>query len=100
MMILPPRPVRLRISFLSTLSPKEGTAAGSWVAFLKSHVCALVAAGFRPEGRIMKILHYVFGKLIMVAIACSFAASAPIRAQEASLTRAWRASGDNASVWL
>jgi hypothetical protein len=30
----------------------------------------------------MKILNYVSGKLIMVAIACSFAASAPIQAQE------------------
>jgi hypothetical protein len=30
----------------------------------------------------MKILNYVSGKLIMVAIACSFAASTPIRAQQ------------------
>ena len=31
----------------------------------------------------MKILNYVSGKLIMVAIACSFAASTPIQAREA-----------------
>jgi hypothetical protein len=30
----------------------------------------------------MKILNYVSGKLIMVAIACSFAASPPIQAQQ------------------
>jgi hypothetical protein len=30
----------------------------------------------------MKILNYVSGKLIMVAIACSFAASIPIQAQQ------------------
>ena len=30
----------------------------------------------------MKILNYVAGKLIMVAIACSFAASIPIQAQQ------------------
>src|SRR6185437_14292744 len=30
----------------------------------------------------MKILNYVSGKLIMVAIACSFAASTPIQAQQ------------------
>ena len=30
----------------------------------------------------MKILNHVSGKLIMVAIACSFAASAPIQAQQ------------------
>src|SRR5947209_18950204 len=31
----------------------------------------------------MKILNYVSGKLVMVAIACSFAASTPIQAREA-----------------
>src|SRR5438034_10514376 len=31
----------------------------------------------------MKILHYLSGKLIMVAIACSFAASTPIQARVA-----------------
>jgi hypothetical protein len=30
----------------------------------------------------MKMLHYFFGKLIVVAIACSFAASPPIQARE------------------
>ena len=30
----------------------------------------------------MKILNYISGKLIMVALACSFAASTPIQAQQ------------------
>jgi hypothetical protein len=36
----------------------------------------------------MKILSYVSGKLIMVAIACSFAASTPIQARDAKLNSA------------
>ena len=31
----------------------------------------------------MRISRYIFGKLIMISIACSFAASTPIQAQEA-----------------
>jgi hypothetical protein len=46
----------------------------------------------------MKILNYVSGKLIMVAIACSFAASAPIQAQEARSNSAPAPSGDNARL--
>ena len=40
----------------------------------------------------MKILHCVSIKLVMIAIACSFAASAPIQAQEPKVNSA---SGDN-----
>ena len=32
----------------------------------------------------MKLLHYISGKLIVLAIACSFPASAPIQGQEAT----------------
>src|SRR6266404_3227172 len=46
----------------------------------------------------MKILNYVSGKLIMVAIACSFAASAPIQAREARSNSASARSEDNARL--
>jgi hypothetical protein len=46
----------------------------------------------------MKILHYVSGKLIMVAIACSFAASTPIQAREARSNSASARSGGNARL--
>jgi hypothetical protein len=43
----------------------------------------------------MKILNYVSGKLIMVAIACSFAASTPMQAREArSNSASARSEGD------
>ena len=45
----------------------------------------------------MKMLHYVSG-LIMVAIACSFAASTRIQAQEARSNSASISSGDNARL--
>ncbi len=45
----------------------------------------------------MKILGRRFGRLIMVAIACSFTASTPIQAQEAS-DSASASSGDNARL--
>ena len=43
----------------------------------------------------MKILHYVFVKLVMIAIACSFAANTVIQAQEPDENSA---SGDNARL--
>jgi hypothetical protein len=46
----------------------------------------------------MKILNYVSGKLIMVAIACSFAASTPIQAREARSNSASARSDDNARL--
>ena len=46
----------------------------------------------------MKILNYVSGKLIMVAIACSFAASAPIQAREARSNSASVRSDENARL--
>jgi hypothetical protein len=46
----------------------------------------------------MKILNYVSGKLIMVAIACSFAASPPIQAREARSNFASARSEDDARL--
>jgi hypothetical protein len=47
----------------------------------------------------MKISHYISSRVITVAIACSFAASAPIRAQEeAAPDSASARSGDNARL--
>src|SRR5438309_6689492 len=46
----------------------------------------------------MKILNYVSGKLILVAIACSFAASTPIQAREARSNSASARSDDNARL--
>ena len=46
----------------------------------------------------MKILNHVLGKLIMVAIACSFAASTPIQAREARSNSASARSDDNARL--
>src|SRR6266566_7071388 len=46
----------------------------------------------------MKILNYVSGKLIMVAIACSFAASTPIQAGEARSGSASGRSEDDARL--
>jgi hypothetical protein len=46
----------------------------------------------------MKILNYVSGKLIMVAIACSFAASTPIQAREARSYSASARSEDDARL--
>jgi hypothetical protein len=46
----------------------------------------------------MKILNHVSGKLIMVAIACSFAASTPIQARVAGSNSAPAPSGDNARL--
>jgi hypothetical protein len=46
----------------------------------------------------MKILNYVSLKLIMVAIACSFAASPPLQAREARLNSASARSEDNARL--
>ena len=46
----------------------------------------------------MKILRSISGRLIMVAIACSFAASTPIQAQEAKSESASASSGDNARL--
>src|SRR6266403_3128994 len=46
----------------------------------------------------MKILNYVSGKLIIVAIACGFAASAPIQAREARSNSASARSEDNARL--
>jgi len=46
----------------------------------------------------MKILNYVSGKLIMVAIACSFAASAPIQAGEGRSNPASARSDGNARL--
>jgi hypothetical protein len=46
----------------------------------------------------MKILRYVFHKLAMVVVACAFAASTPIRAQEAKSDSASAGSGDNARL--
>ena len=42
-----------------------------------------------------KVLRYVSGKLIILAIACSFAASTPIRAEEAKSKSASASSSDN-----
>jgi len=46
----------------------------------------------------MKVLRYVSGKLIALAIACSFAASAPIQAQEEATSELVSSSGDNARL--
>ena len=46
----------------------------------------------------MKILNYVSGKLIMVAIACSFAASTPTQAREARSNSAPARSVDDARL--
>jgi hypothetical protein len=46
----------------------------------------------------MKILNYVSPKLIMIAITCSFAASAPLQAREARLNSASARSGDGARL--
>jgi hypothetical protein len=46
----------------------------------------------------MKILNCISGKLIMVAIACSFAASTPIRAQEVRSNSALARSDDDAHL--
>jgi len=46
----------------------------------------------------MKILNYVSLKLIMIAIACSFAASTPLQAGEARLNSASARSEDNARL--
>jgi hypothetical protein len=46
----------------------------------------------------MKILHYVSGKLIMVAIACSFAASTPIQARVVRSSSASARSEDDARL--
>jgi len=46
----------------------------------------------------MKTLSYVSGKLIMVAIACSFAASTPIQAREARSNSVSPGSDDNARL--
>jgi len=46
----------------------------------------------------MKTFRYVFGKLIILAIACSFAASTPIQAQEAKSDSAAASSSDNARL--
>src|SRR5436305_15315396 len=46
----------------------------------------------------MKILNHVSGKLIMVAIACSFAASTPIQARVARSNSAQARSEDDARV--
>ena len=47
---------------------------------------------------IMKILNYVSRKLIMIAIACSFAASTPLQAGEARLNSASASSEDGARL--
>ena len=46
----------------------------------------------------MKILNYVSLKLIMIAIACSFAASTPLQAREARLNSASARSEDDARL--
>ena len=46
----------------------------------------------------MKISHYVSVKLVIIAIACSFAAIIPIQAQEAKANSASARSGDNARL--
>jgi hypothetical protein len=46
----------------------------------------------------MKISHYVSVKLVMIALACSLAASAPIQAREARANSASARSGDNARL--
>jgi hypothetical protein len=46
----------------------------------------------------MKLLHYVFGRVIMLAIACSFAASTPIQAEEAKSDSAPASSDDHARL--
>ncbi len=46
----------------------------------------------------MKILNYVSLKLIMIAIACSFAASTPLQAREARSNSASTRSGDGARL--
>ena len=46
----------------------------------------------------MKILNYVSLKLIMIAIACSFAASTPLQAGEARLNSASARSEDDARL--
>jgi hypothetical protein len=46
----------------------------------------------------MKILNHVSGKLIIVAIACSFAASTPIQARVARSNSAWARSKNDARL--
>jgi hypothetical protein len=46
----------------------------------------------------MKISQYVSVRLVMITIACSFAASTPIQAQEAKANYASARSGDNARL--
>jgi len=46
----------------------------------------------------MKISHYISVKLVMIAIACSFAGSTPIQAKEAKANAASAHSGDNARL--
>ena len=46
----------------------------------------------------MKISHYVSVRLVMIAIACSFAGSTPIQAKEAKANAASARSGDNARL--
>jgi hypothetical protein len=46
----------------------------------------------------MKISYYVSVKLVMIAIACSFAPSTPIQAQEAKVNYVSARSGDNARL--
>jgi hypothetical protein len=46
----------------------------------------------------MKITHYVSVKLVMIAIACSFAASTPIQAREAKANSVAASSGYNARL--
>jgi hypothetical protein len=55
----------------------------------------MAVRGFRAEVNFMKILRYVSTKLIMVAIAWSFAAGAPIQARQLRSTSA-SARSDNA----
>ena len=64
----------------------------------KSHECELAARGFRLKGTIMKILHHLSGKLIMVAIACSLAASAPVQARVARSNSASARSKEDARL--
>ena len=46
----------------------------------------------------MKISHYVSVKLVMIALACSFAASTPLQAREAKANSPSARSGDNARL--
>jgi hypothetical protein len=46
----------------------------------------------------MKISHYVSVKLVMIALACSVAASTPVQARQAKANSASARSGDNARL--